>query len=477
VKRRKALKQISFGLSAGLVLPSFLSACKKDDPGPEVPYDGTVAVIGAGAAGLYAATILNSKGIKVTILEAANQVGGRIRSLRNQQNIPAQSIADFPVELGAEMIYGSNSSFAKILSFLNLDSVDLASGADQFILENAVKSSAEWQGDGDFQAVQNFVGSLKTYSGPAVTVKEAAAGMSERALTLLNSQVGQFYGSSIDRIGVVGLSQALQARQHDEKNLLVKANPWQDILISRFDDVQPLVQLNTAVKTINYSADPIVITDANDQEILANKVIVTVPVSILKTGAIAFSPGLPDSITSPLSRIGMDDCVRVVLDFKKNFWGEGSSFIWGGTSFPVCINAGISRSEQYRTMSITVYGAKAAELSAKGSDMVLDILAELDAIYAGQGTLYIRRDINTNQIISFIQDWTKEEFIKGGFSYPFPSATQDDRVSLSKPVDDKIFFAGEATDINGDVGNVNGALASAERVAEDVIKSITSTTP
>lgn len=458
-------------------MPSFLSSCKKDDPGPEVKYDGTVAVIGAGAAGLYAANILKSKGINVVILEANNQLGGRIRSLRNQQNIPAQSIADFPVELGAEIIYGSDSTFAKLLNILNLSMVDLATGTDQFILEKTVMPASEWQGDSDFQAVQNFVSSLKTYAGPAVTVKEAAAGMSERALILLNSQVGHFYGSSIDRIGVLGLSQALQARLHDEKNLLVTANPWQDILISRFDEVQSLVQLNTVVKSINYTSDPIVITDSNGNEIQANKVIVTVPVSILKSGTIAFSPGLPESITSPLSRIGMDPCVRVVLDFKKNFWGEGTSFIWGGTSFPVCINAGISRSELFRTMSITAYGAKAAELSAKGSDMVLDILSELDKIYAGQGTLYIRRDINTNQIISFIQDWTKEEFIKGGFSYPFPSATQEDRISLTKPVADKLFFAGEATDINGDAGNVNGALFSAERVAEDVIKSITATTP
>lgn len=473
MKRRKALKQIGFGLSAGLVLPSLLSSCKKDDPGPEVPYDGTVAIIGAGAAGLYAANILKSKGINVVILEAANQIGGRIRSLRNQQNIPAQSIADFPVELGAELIYGSDSTFAKMLSILNLESVDLATGTDVFILDTLVKPAAEWQGDSDFQAVQNFIASLMTYSGPAVTVKEAAAGMSERALALLNSQVGQFYGSSIDRMGVLGLSQALQARQHDEKNLVVKANPWQDILLSRFDDVVGLVQLNTVVKSINYSADPIIITDSNDNEIQANKVIVTVPVSILKSGSIAFSPSLPSAITSSLARIGMDACVRVVLDFKKNFWGEGTSFIWGGTSLPVCLNAGVNRSEQYRTMSITVYGAKAEELSAKGSDMVLDILAELDALYAGQGTLYIRRDINTNQIISFIQDWTKEEYIKGGVSYPFPAATQEDRVALSKPVGDNLFFAGEATDISGDAGNVNGALSSAERVTDDVVKSIT----
>jgi monoamine oxidase len=44
---------------------------------------------------------------------------------------------------------------------------------------------------------------------------------------------------------------------------------------------------------------------------------------------------------------------------------------------------------------------------------------------------------------------------------------------MGVPVNDKLFFAGEATDVNGDAGTINGALASAERVAEEVVKSIT----
>ena len=77
VKRRKALKQIGVGLSAGMFMPQFLASCKKEDAGPEVPFNGNVIVIGAGAAGLYAADILRIKGINVTVLEAASQPGGR----------------------------------------------------------------------------------------------------------------------------------------------------------------------------------------------------------------------------------------------------------------------------------------------------------------------------------------------------------------------------------------------------------------
>ena len=41
-----------------------------------------------------------------------------------------------------------------------------------------------------------------------------------------------------------------------------------------------------------------------------------------------------------------------------------------------------------------------------------------------------------------------------------------------KSVNDKIFFAGEATDGTGDAGTVSGALLSAERVAQEVVEVI-----
>ena len=486
MKRRKALKQIGLGLSAGLVMPQFLASCGKDDPGPEVPFDGNVVIIGAGAAGLYAADILNSKGIKVSVLEASNQLGGRIQSFRNSNETTEslwfdtknRTIADFPVELGAELVFGTDSSLGKIVSNLNLTTVSLnAEAVNQFILDNKVKAAADLQGDADFVASQNFVSALPNYAGSSVTVKQAA-GSGTRTQAILDSQIGNFYGTSNDKLGISLLSQDLKAQAHDGKVFTMKANPMQDVLISRFNDIQSLVETGKQVKAINYGSDPIVITLKDGSTVEANKLIVTVPISILKSGGISFSPALPGEMTSALSRMGMDPTVRLILDFKKNFWVENSDFIWGGTTAPQYFNAGVGRSEFYRTMSITINGAKAAALSAKGPDlMIADILAELDALYAGQGSLYIRRNLDTadpnfDKIIYILKDWSKDEFIKGGYSYPLASATANDRLALGKSVNNKLFFAGEATDIKGDAGTVSGALSSAERVSEEVVKSI-----
>ncbi len=468
-------------------MPQFLASCGKEDPGPEVPFDGNVVIIGAGAAGLYTADILNSKGIKVSVLEASNQLGGRIQSFRNSNEITDslvfdtkyRSIADFPVELGTEIVFGSDSSWGKIISNLNLSTVSLdAAGVNQFILDGKAMASADLQGDADFVASQNFVSALPNYAGPSVTVKQAASGISVRTEAILNSQIGNFYGTSNDKLGISLLSQDLKARIHDGKSFTMKANPMQDIVLSRFNEIKPLVETNKQVKSVSYGSDPILITLKDGSQVEANKLIITVPISVLKSGGISFSPALPTEMTSAFSRMGMDPTLRVILDFKKNFWGESSGFIWGGTTAPQYFSAGVGRSEFYRTMSITINGAKAAELSAKTPDQIIAvILAELDAIYAGQGTLYIRRNIDTadpnlNKIIYIIKDWSKDEFFKGGYSYPLANAKATDRFALGKPVNNKLFFAGEATDIKGDAGTVSGALSSAERVSDEVVKSI-----
>ncbi len=480
MERRKALKQLGLGLSGGILLPSYLMSCSKDDRGPEVPYDGNVIVIGAGAAGLYAADILRVKGIKVTILEASSQPGGRIRSLRNQTDAQYQSFntasqADFPIELGGEVVYGSNSSWGKLISDLSLPNVEVDPTAPRYILDNQAKTGADWKSDSDWNAVQNFVNGLPNFTG-GNTVQTAAA-VSTRAQALLNSQTGNFYGTTSDRIGARGLAESLKLSKRDTKQLMTRANPWQDIIISRFSEVIPSIVLNTVVKKIDWSSTLITITDSNGKEYTATKVIVTVPLSILKNGDITFTPGLDATKTSALAKFKMDAAMRIVLDFKTNFWGLDSSYIWGGSTVPQYFNSGVGRSKFFRSMALTIYGQRAEQLSALSDyNKVLTILAELDAVYQGQATRFIRRDLDnpndSTNLLYLVKDWTKDEYIKGGFSYPLVGTTNADRKDLSLPLADKLYFAGEATDVDGDSGTVSGALNSAARVVEEIVKSI-----
>jgi monoamine oxidase len=491
VKRRIALKQIGLGVSAGLVLPSWLAACSADEnPQPQVKYDGVVVIIGAGAAGLYAADILQSNGVKVIVLEASSRVGGRLRTLKSSDK-PSQSLLftspaplsnEFPPELGADQIIGSDAVWNKILGQLDLATIDLESiSHDNYFLDNAFIDGTAIGTDADFIAAKSFLDNLTSYTGSGISVQQAiqAAGINARVHGILNSWIGNRYGASNDVLGIKPLSEGLSQLTRNKKRLLLKDNPMQDALLSRFSNVMPAVQVNKEVNALDYSGSKVIISgntvlspSVSEPFVLeADKVIVTVPVSILKAGDIVFTPALPAEKITSLSNMEMDASFRVLLDFKMNFWGQDSAFLYGGLESPEYLNAGVGRSDDSKTLSITVNGSKAAAFSGLGTDAIPLLLDEMDTFFAGKATLNIRRDLN-DEIISVIQDWSKEKYIRGGIAYVRPEGSNQDRLNLALSINDKIFFAGEATDAHGEAGTINGALLTGERAANEIVDSI-----
>jgi monoamine oxidase len=485
VKRRNVIKHLGLSLSAGLALPSWLSSCNEEDPQPSPIYDGTVVIVGAGAAGLFAADVLKAQGIKVVIVEASDRVGGRVRTLKSSDsetasllfNSQSELSSDFPNELGATYINGSDSAWGKIVEQMKIATVNLStSTTENYFLDNAFVDGVTAQSDPDFISAKNFLNNLASNGGTG-SVQQAitSAGISSRMYAILNSWIGNKYCTTNDRIGMKALSEGMALLQRNHELLTLADNPMQDALLSRYSNVMADVQTNSEVKEIDYNGDKVLVsgqrTGGESFSIEAERVIVTVPVSILKSGSIAFTPGLPSAKTSALSKMEMDAAMRVVLDFKANFWGETSGFLYGGVDGPEYFNSGAGRSELYRTLSITVGGAKAAELSALGKGSIPILLDELDSIFSGKATLNVRKDSNDNTI-AIIQDWTLEPFIKGGSAYLKAGGTNQDRVNLATPVNNKLFFAGEATDVNGEYGTINGALLSGERAAKEVLATI-----
>lgn len=478
MKRRKALKQIGLG-AAGLMLPSWLSSCKHKDPGPEIRYDGSVAIIGAGIAGLYAADILNSKGIKVTILEASDRTGGRIRSLHTSSDQSSDSLtynpdfppyADFPLELGAERILGSDSAWGKMLDVLKVPVVDFSSGSEnRYILDGKLKTESDLAADADFQAAKNFLNQLASFSGQSSSVDQVvqSQGISSRMHAILNGEIGNRNGTSNDRLGMKGAAESASLRTRDAKLLTLSLNPMDAVVSSRFSTVLSKIKYKTVVKSIDYSGDMITVTDQNNTTASFNKVIVTVPVSVLQAGDITFSPSLPAEKVSSLNLMAMDNMIRVILDFKQNVWGDTTAFIYGGENGPEYFSTGLGRSQFNKTLSVTISGANTASFS------VNSLLAELNTVIDVTNNIRVDDSIVPQPIV-VIKDWSKEPFIRGGSSYLKPGGSTQDRVMLGTAVSNKLFFAGEATDGTGEGGTINGALLSAERVAQEVINTIVS---
>ncbi len=485
MKRRNAIKKLGAGLSAGLVLP-WLASCTGDEPEPKGGYKGTVAIIGGGAAGLFAADYLLTKGINVIVYEASNRIGGRVRTLRPNDrsggglwfNEQSRFSADFPVELGADRIYGDDSIWARFVrqQKFTTQPLDNESSNLYWMAENLV-SIDDAMVNPDFQQAYQFLNNIIAQGETGATVQDAifANGISPLMLPMLHGRIGNRHGTSNSRMGMEGFAEELGLRTRSAQNLLLSNTPMADVLIEGFIRASERTQLNTVVRNINYEGEKIVISGevnpgggAQPFTNEVDKVIVTVPVSILKSGDISFTPGLPVEKQTALENIGMDSAMRIVLDFKRNFWGNGFHTIFGG-EIPEYFNAGEGRSTVARSLQMTISGEKGEVFSDLGYDAIPVILEELDRMFDNQASRDVRKDPTNNQFVAAIQDWGKEPYIKGTMSYLKPGGTMEHRRELSRSVQKKVFFAGEATDFTGEAGTVNGALQSAERAGREVL--------
>ncbi len=70
-----------------------------------------------------------------------------------------------------------------------------------------------------------------------------------------------------------------------------------------------------------------------------------------------------------------------------------------------------------------------------------------------------------------VVDWAADPFAAGAYSW-VPVGALDAQALLAAPVDDTLFFAGEAANAEGKSGTVHGALATGLRAADAILRSI-----
>jgi monoamine oxidase len=82
------------------------------------------------------------------------------------------------------------------------------------------------------------------------------------------------------------------------------------------------ITLNMPVKSINYENDSIIVTAKDGSTFEADKVIVTVPLGVLKSNSIQFVPPLSTEKTAAIQRLGMGCMDKLWLEFPEAFWTD-----------------------------------------------------------------------------------------------------------------------------------------------------------
>lgn len=447
MKRRLFTRNVLTGLAGGLLLPTSLFGCKK--PLGSFPEGFRVIVVGAGAAGLYAAKNLKEHGAEVIVLEASDHIGGRIRKL--------EGFADFGIDLGAEWMHGQNAlskSLAQESGFsLFEDNAESKYWVGNSLLNNLPNSPVH--------QLQRILEGEVSYGGPDISLRAHATqlGLPANHDGLLEALASEF-----------GTRSSLLSMKYTPLEFEKWSSGDRDFKCSRtqFDFLNEVVAAsvvdeivtNAPVTSINYSGSTVSITTDNGTVYEADRVLVTVSLGVLKAGLIDFYPALPAEKLDAIQTVGIDAGMKVFLKFSQNFWDRFS--ITGASVCPAYYDAGLGKSGLDNVLAAFLMGEKAEYLSALGQAAIPELLAELDGMFNGQASATFQE--------GRIMDWGKEPFVRGAYSFS-SLGIGNKRQHLSTSVNDRLFFAGEATHTEGHFQTVHGALETGEREFEKILAS------
>lgn len=418
--------------------------------------DKKVIIVGAGSAGLTAGEILAKSEIDFTVLEASNTFGGRIRSL--------ESFADIPIELGAEWIHGKYSIWHDLVKSLNInirkDEIDLE---NYYQIDEELKSSSKLEEDEGFQIIEEVYEDLENYQGDTLNLKDYfdEINLPESYRYILETWLDSEYGTSYSKIDLKSLAESMHLWSSGLENYKTENHSFHKILEKCFTNTLLKTQFAQPVVKIDYSSENIFVYTESGQKLEADKVILTVPLIILKQGFIEFKPELPEKKQEAIQGIGMDKAgMKIILKFKEKFWTDDTHTIHIDSVIPELYTHPKS---QGAILTGYIMGEKAKYLH-QNQDEILNIVLEiLNRFYD---------KISKEDIIEhYVMDWSKESFIQGSYSYPTPNSTQNRKI-LAQPLDNKLFFAGEASNTRGHFATVHGAIESGFRAIEQMIKLV-----
>ncbi|KAG0346212.1 hypothetical protein BG004_002159 [Podila humilis] len=325
-----------------------------------------VVIVGAGVAGLAAGGLVSYAGqsdalakhhpsIHVTILEARERTGGRVYTQRNNidpslpsnSRIPA-SCLNVPIDLGASWIHGVDDS--NPLTQLAKEGQCEYVHTDSSVMFLEPGQSAESQEANDhiwttvwdiFDEVQEYASIHRNSIPDRLSFKEWLTEYLEKKQS--HTPEGSNYMSEQDK----KLVPCLAMYWADENaipldNVSLKYMDAEDIfpgdhsiMTNGYDRVVKVISKNLnntrvllehIVHRIEYDESSVrVLTDRGT--FTADIVLVTVPLGVLKSDQITFSPPLPEGKQTSINRLGFGTMYKIVLYFPECFWPRDKHFL------------------------------------------------------------------------------------------------------------------------------------------------------
>lgn len=392
-----------------------------------------IVVIGAGLCGLAAARTLHESGRRVVVLEGRDRAGGRAWT---------DASLGAPVDLGASWIHGVRGNPIS----------DLATRATVGRVPTDHEAFAVFDGRRWLDASRLDRARQDLFRRLDEVGRRARAADRDASLR-----------DAIDRLSSADVDvTALHDRRIHERVLSLMMGADLETLSTRWWDQDEELPGGDALLREGYG--PLVRTLAEGLDVRlghvvervarrdgaarvsgpwgameADAVVVTLPLGVLKRGAVTFDPPLPDEKRRAIERVGVGVLDKVVLRFSERRWRHGATYL--GPSTPVGDEpwAFLDLAELGWPPMVVAFasGAHARRLEARTD-------AEVTAI-AARGFARLVDGPPPELTGALVTRWDRDPFARGAYSHLPPGASAEDLDALAAPVDGTLFFGGEHT--------------------------------
>ena len=404
--------------------------------------DVEVVVVGGGAAGVAAAKRLREASIRCLLVEARPRLGGRAFTVIDG--------AGFALDLGCGWLHSADHN----------PWVGVAE-ARGFIID---KTPPPWMNrpplevnfppaeyDGFRDAFGEFYDRVEEIARRGTDMPAAAAlEAGNRWNPLIDAMSTYISGAELDRVSLIDLD------NYHNSGVNWRVREGYGTLVRAHGAGIPAI-LDCPVDRIDHGGRRLIVHTGKG-EIATDRVIVTVPTAILAAERIRFTPALANKIEAARGLpLGLADKLFMALADAEEFPPTTRLFAHKDRA----ATAGYHfRPFGWPMIEAYFGGACAAELEAGGDAAFFDFAVnELVGVF---GAGFARR-------LKFVRvhRWGHDPFALGSYSFAL-AGRADDRAALAAPVDNRIFFAGEACSLH-DFSTAHGGYLTGVAAADNVI--------
>ena len=401
-----------------------------------------VAVIGAGAAGIAALRALSAAGVSAVALESRGRVGGRAHT-RARPAGPAAGPRLRLAALGRRQSAGPPHRGGRLHHRPHPPGLGDAGRQPGLPAGGPARRSAP----------PTPLSRHRLEAAASTGVDRAGGELFEpggRWNALIDAVSSYYNGAEYDRVSV------LDYAAYDDTEVNWRVGDGYGAAIASFAPLDQVVT-DCEVRRIDHGGPRLRLETARGI-LYAEAAIVAVPTPALAEGRLAFSPDLPDVRAAAEGLpLGLADKVFLGLDGPEALPLDGHLF--GHTDRTETASYHL-RPFGRPYVEVFLGGRCAATLEGEGPGALTAFACEELVDLMGS-------DIRRRLTPLGETGWKSDPFSRGAYSHALPGCAGA-RAELARPIDDRLFFAGEATSPNS-YSTAHGAWESGERAAAEVL--------